>query len=155
MVMYLLMTAAFVLGGILLGVGLYLTRQDEFPSWWRTWMLWPLVEVTPRVTHIQGWAGAALGVSILAIGFTPVVPEVLGGVLVLVAMVGYLAGAVLFVYSTYLSRRFPRLRLFPVGVNSPFRPRRRRFKLRPDRARPTTDAPLVDLDCMQRRARSG
>ena len=108
MVMYLLMTAAFVLGGILLGVGLYLTRQDEFPRWWRTWMLWPLVDVTPRVTHIQGWAGAALGVSILAIGFTPVVPETLGGVLVLVAMVGYLAGAVLFVYSTYLSRRVAR-----------------------------------------------
>ncbi|HXB03859.1 MAG TPA: hypothetical protein VNY77_03200 [Candidatus Angelobacter sp.] len=108
MVMYLLMTAAFVLGGILLGVGLYLTRQDEFPHWWRSWMLWPLVEVTPRVTHLQGWAGAALGVSILAIGFTPVVPEILGGVLVLVAMLGYLAGAVLFVYSTYLSRRVAR-----------------------------------------------
>jgi len=60
------------------------------------------------VTHLQGWAGAALGVSILAIGFTPVVPEVLGGVLVLVAVVGYLAGAVLFVYSTYLSRRVAR-----------------------------------------------
>src|SRR5712691_3048656 len=55
-----------------------------------------------------GWAGVALGVSILAIGLTPVVPEVLGGVLVLVAMVGYLAGAVLFVYSTYLSRRVAR-----------------------------------------------
>jgi energy-converting hydrogenase Eha subunit A len=71
-------------------------------------MLWPLVEVTPRVTHLQGWAGVALGVSILAIGLTPVVPEILGGVLVLVAMVGYLAGAVLFVYSTYLSRRVAR-----------------------------------------------
>ena len=108
MVMYLLMAAAFVLGGVLLGVGLYLTRQDEFPHWWRSWMLWPLVEVTPRVTPLQGWAGAALGVSILAIGLTPVVPEILGGVLVLIAMVGYLAGAVLFVYSTYLSRRVAR-----------------------------------------------
>jgi hypothetical protein len=71
-------------------------------------MLWPLVEVTPRVTHLQGWAGVGLGVSILAIGFTPVVPEILGGVLVLVAMVGYLAGTALFVYSTYLSRRVAR-----------------------------------------------
>jgi hypothetical protein len=102
------MTGAFVLGGILLGVGLYLTRQDEFPHWWRTWMLWPLVEVTPRVTHLQGWAGVALGLSILAIGFTPVVPEVAGGALVLIAMVGYVAGAALFVYSTYLSRRVAR-----------------------------------------------
>jgi hypothetical protein len=108
MVMYLAMTAALVLGGILLGVGQYLTRQDGFPSWWRSWMLWPVVEVTPRVTHLQGWAGVALGVSILAIGLTPVVPEIMGGLLVLVAMVGYLAGVVLFGYSTYLSRRVAR-----------------------------------------------
>src|SRR5260370_31121485 len=108
MVMYLLMAAAFVLGAVWLGVAPPVTRQDESPRWWRSWMLWPLVEVTPRVTHLQGWAGVALGVSILAIGLTPVVPEVLGGVLVLVAMVGYLAGAALFVYSTYLSRRVAR-----------------------------------------------
>src|SRR5260370_2394618 len=104
MVMYLLMTAAFVLGGILLGVGLYLTRQDEFPHWWRSWMLWPMVEVTPQVTHLQGWAGAALGVSILAIGLTPAVPELLGGGLVLVAMLRDLTGARVFIYITALPR---------------------------------------------------
>jgi hypothetical protein len=108
MAMYLVMTAAIVLGGVLLGVGLYLTRQDEFPNWWRSWMLWPLVEVTPRVTHLQGWAAVALGVSVLAIGFAPVVPEILGGLFVLIAMVGYLVGAALFVYGTYLSRRVAR-----------------------------------------------
>src|SRR5260370_36015053 len=101
MVMYLLMAAAFVLGAVLLGVGLYLTRQDEFPRWWRSWMLWPLLAVPPRVTHLQAWAGVALGVSILAIGLTPVVPEVPGVVLVLVAMVANLAGTALCVYSTY------------------------------------------------------
>ena len=106
--MYLVMTAAFVLGGVLLGVGLYLTRQDDFPSWWQAWMLWPLIEVTPRVTHLQGWAAVALGVSVLAIGFTPVVPEILGGLFVLIAMVGYLTGAALFLYGTYLSRRVAR-----------------------------------------------
>jgi hypothetical protein len=68
-------------------------------------MLWPLRTVTPRVTHLQGWAGVALGISILAVGFTPIVPEDIGGVLVLAAMTTYLAGVVLFVYSTYLSRR--------------------------------------------------
>jgi hypothetical protein len=57
------------------------------------------------VTHLQGWAGVALGISILAVGFTPIVPEDIGGVLVLAAMTTYLAGVVLFVYSTYLSRR--------------------------------------------------
>src|SRR5713101_8320077 len=118
MVMYLLLAAAFVLGAVLLGVGLYLARQDEFPHWGRSWMLWPRGEVTPRVTHLQGWAGVALGVSILAIGLTPVVPEVLGGALVLVAMLGYLAGAVLFAYSTYLSRRVARLGLCPLADQS-------------------------------------
>ena len=103
--MYLFMAVAYVLGGALLGAGLYLVRRDDFPSWWQDWMLWPLVRVTPRVTHLQGWAGIALGVSILALGFTPVVPEVVGGVLVLLALLAYLAGVALFGYSAYLSRR--------------------------------------------------
>ncbi len=95
MVMYLLMALAYVVGGALLGAGLYLGRQDQFPSWWRRWMLWPLVTVTPKVIHLQGWAGVALGASILAVGFT----------LVLFAMVAYIGGVVLFLYSAYLSRR--------------------------------------------------
>ena len=103
--MYLFMAVAYVLGGALLGAGLYLVRRDDFPSWWQDWMLWPLVRVTPRVTHLQGWAGIALGVSILALGFTPVVPEVVGGVLVLLALLAYLAGVALFGYSAYLSQR--------------------------------------------------
>src|SRR5260370_39563437 len=105
MVMFLLMALASMVGGALLGAGLYLGRQDQFPSWWRRWMLWPLVTVTPRVIHLQGWAGVALGASILAVGFTPVVPEMVGGVLVLFAMVAYIGGVVLFLYSAYLSRR--------------------------------------------------
>jgi hypothetical protein len=103
--MYLFMAVAYVLGGALLGAGLYLVRRDDFPGWWQDWMLWPLVRVTPRVTHLQGWAGIALGVSILALGFTPVVPEVVGGILVLLALLAYVAGLLVFGYSTYLSRR--------------------------------------------------
>jgi hypothetical protein len=95
----------FALGGALLGIGIYLIRHSTFPSWWRRWMLWPLVSVTPSVTHLQGWAAVGLGGSILAIGFTPVVPDLAGGVLVLLAMLGYLAGVVLFLYSTWISRR--------------------------------------------------
>lgn len=105
MVMYLLMAAAYVVGGALVGAGLYLSRQDDFPSWWQRWMLWPLVTVNSRVVHSHAWAGVALGFSILAVGFTPVVPEMVGGVLVLVAMMAYLAGVALFGYSAYLSRR--------------------------------------------------
>jgi hypothetical protein len=103
--MYLFMAVAYVLGGALLGAGLYLVRRDDFPGWWQDWMLWPLVRVTPRVTHLQGLAAVALGVSILALGFTPVVPELVGGILVLLALLAYLAGVALFGYSTYISRR--------------------------------------------------
>jgi hypothetical protein len=105
MVMYLGMAGAYVLGGALVGAGLYLSRQDDFPAWWQRWMLWPLVTVSSRVVHLQAWAGIALGGSILAVGFTPVVPEIVGGVLVLVAMLAYLAGVALFAYSAYVSRR--------------------------------------------------
>ncbi len=99
------MVLAYALGGVLLGAGLYLTRRDAFPSWWQPWMQWPLVRVTPGVTHLQGWAGVALGVSILALGFTPVVAEVVGGLLVLLAVLAYVAGVALFGFSAYLSRR--------------------------------------------------
>src|SRR5258708_10724550 len=108
-------------------------------------MLWPLVEVTPKVTHLQGWAGTALGVSILAIGFTPVVPEILGGVLVLVAMVGYLAGAVLFVYSTYLSRRAARYGLCPPPYPSPVGAGGQRFQLPQGPVRLTPMQPVPDF----------
>ena len=99
--MYLLMGVAYVVGGALLGAGLYLLRHGDVPRW----MLLPFIRATPRVTHLQGWVGVALGASILAVGFTPVVPEVVGGLLVLLAMVAYVVGAVLFAYSAYLSRR--------------------------------------------------
>lgn len=103
--MYLVMAVAYVLGGALLGAGVYLVRRNDFPGWWQEWMLWPLIRVTPRVTHLQGWAAVSLGVSILALGFTPIVPEVVGGVLVLLAMLSYVVGVLLFSYSAYLSRR--------------------------------------------------
>jgi hypothetical protein len=46
-----------------------------------------------------------LGASVLAIGFSTIVSEIVGGGLVLVAMATYLVGAGLFAYSTWLSRR--------------------------------------------------
>jgi len=89
----------------MLGIGVYLIRHNTFPGWWKRWMLWPLIRVTPSVTHLQGWAGVALGGSILAIAFTAVVPALAGGLLVILAMLGYVAGVFLFLYSTWLSRR--------------------------------------------------
>jgi hypothetical protein len=98
---------AYVAGGALLGGGAYLLMRGSFPGWWQERMLWPLVRVTPAVTQLQGWAAVGLGVSILAIGFTPIVGETAGGVLVIVALLAYAAAVALFAYSTWLSRRRP------------------------------------------------
>src|SRR5579864_665612 len=81
---------AYVGGAVLIGAGLYLVMRGTFPTWWRQRMLWPLVNVTPRVSHLQGWASVALGVSILAIVFTTVAPDTVAGILVVVAFVTYL-----------------------------------------------------------------
>ena len=99
---------AYVAGGALLGAGAYLLLRGDFPGWWRERLLWPLVRVTPAVARLQGWSAAALGLSTLAIGFTPIVPEVQAGGLALLAMVAYLAAVLLFLYSTWLSRRMAR-----------------------------------------------
>ena len=67
--------------------------------------MWPLVRVTPTVSHMQGWAAIGLGVSVLAIVFTTVAPEVVAGLLVVLALAAYVVGLALFVFSTWLSRR--------------------------------------------------
>jgi hypothetical protein len=95
---------AYIAGGGLLGAGAYLMMRG-FPDWWVDRMLWPLRDVSPRVTRLQALAAIALGLSILAIGFTPIVPAITGGALVLAALVAYVAAVALFLYSTWLSRR--------------------------------------------------
>lgn len=100
-----MLALVYLVGGAFLGAGIYLVMSGSFPGWWVRRMLWPLVRVTPTVTHLQGWAAVGLGASVLAIGFTTIVPEIVGGVLVLLAVAAYLAGVGLFVYSTWLSRR--------------------------------------------------
>jgi hypothetical protein len=96
---------AYVGGTFLVGAGLYLVMRGTFPAWWRRRMLWPLVNVTPRVSHLQGWAAVALGVSILAIVFTTVAPDGVAGILVLLALAAYVGGVALYLFSTWLSRR--------------------------------------------------
>jgi len=102
---YVLEGVAYVGGTILIGAGLYLVMRGNFPAWWRRRLLWPLVNVTPRVSHLQGWAAVALGISILAIVFTTVAPEVVAGALAVFALVAYTASVALYVLSTWLSRR--------------------------------------------------
>lgn len=101
---YVVQGMAYVAGGALLGAGAYLLTRGDFPGWWRERLLWPLVQVTPAVARLQGWAAVGLGLSILAIGFTSIVPAIAAGGLVLLAMVAYVAAVVLFLYSTWISR---------------------------------------------------
>jgi len=96
---------AYVSGTVLIGAVLYLIMRGTFPAWWQRRLLWPLVRVTPAVAHLQGWAAVGLGISILAIVFTSVAPDGISGILVLGAMAAYLVGLVLYVVSTWLSRR--------------------------------------------------
>ena len=102
---YVVKGIAYLSGALLIGAGLYLVIRGTFPAWWRRRMLWPLVHVTPRVSHLQGWASVALGISILSIVFTTAVPEGIAGILVVFALVAYLGGVVLYLFSTWLSRR--------------------------------------------------
>ncbi len=102
---YVVEGVAYVGAMLLVGAGLYLVMRGTFPTWWQRRLLWPLVRVTPTVAHLQGWAAIVLGASILAIVFTTIAPMVVAGLLVLVALAAYLVGVVLFLFSTWLSRR--------------------------------------------------
>jgi len=102
---YVLEGVAYVSGTVLIGAGLFLIMRGTFPAWWQRRFLWPLVRVTPAVARLQGWAAIGLGGSILAIVFTSVAPDGIAGILVLAALAAYLVGLVLFVVSTWLSRR--------------------------------------------------
>ena len=96
---------SYAVGGPLLGIGLYLLVQGSFPGWWKDWMLAPIERVTPGVVRLQGLTAIGLGASIVALGMTTFVSELVGGALVFGAVAAYLIGAGLFVFSTWLSRR--------------------------------------------------
>jgi hypothetical protein len=100
-----LVYVALFAGVLLIGAGLYLMLGGDFPDWWERRFLWPLMSLTPRVVRLQGIAGIAIGASILAIILARIVPDPLGGLVVLIAMLGYAAGAAIFVFSAWLSRR--------------------------------------------------
>jgi len=96
---------AYVGGSALIGAGLFLVMRGNFPTWWRERFSWPLVNITPTVSHLQGAAAIVIGASVLAIVFTTVAPEAVAGWLVILALAAYVAGAALFLFSTWLSRR--------------------------------------------------
>ncbi len=96
---------SYVVGGPLLGIGLYLLIRGAFPGWWKDWILRPVMMATPAVARLQGVTAIGLGASLVAIGWSTMVTEHMGGLLVVVAMASYLIGAGIFVFSTWLSRR--------------------------------------------------
>jgi hypothetical protein len=96
---------AYVAGTALIAAGVYLVMRGAFPAWWSRRLTWPLVNVTRRVSHLQGWASIALGISIIAIVFTTAAPEMIAGLLVLFALVAYVIAVALYLFSTWLSRR--------------------------------------------------
>jgi hypothetical protein len=102
---YVVLALTWALGAAILGGGFYVISHRGFPGWWKGALLWPLVEVTPKVARLQGWAAVAIGASVLAIGVGALLQDITGGILVIVGMVGYLVGVALFGYSTWLSRR--------------------------------------------------
>ena len=95
----------YVFGVAMFAMGLFLIGRRDFPAWMKGVWLWPLARVTPRVTHLQGWAALAVGTSVMAMGLGALLQNTTGGILVAVGIACYLLGAVLFVYSTFLSRR--------------------------------------------------
>ncbi len=102
---YVVLGFTYVVGGPLIGIGLYLLVRGGFPGWWKDWLIRPLVRVTPGVVRLQGLTAIGLGASIVAIGLSMLVSENTGGLLAVIAMAAYLIGAAVFVLSTWLSRR--------------------------------------------------
>jgi hypothetical protein len=97
--------AAVFVGVLLIGGGLYLMLGGDFPGWWEQRFIWPLVHLTPTVVRLQGIAAIAIGASILAIVLSRIVPDSLAGLVVLLALLAYVAGAATFVFSAVISRR--------------------------------------------------
>ena len=95
----------YVFGAAIFATGLYLVGRKQFPWWLKQGWLWPLTNVTPRVAVLQGWAGIGLGTSVMAMGVGALIQGVYGGLLVTVGIATYLAGLLLYGYSTYVSRR--------------------------------------------------
>ncbi len=96
---------AYLVGSVFLGIGIYLVLTGSFPGWWRERLLWPVAHPTARVAQLMGLAAILIGASVLAVGFSLVVPDVAGGILVLVAIAAYVLGLVLYLLSTWMSRR--------------------------------------------------
>lgn len=101
------LVAAYVAGGLMLGGGIFLVLAGSLPGWTASWMLRPIVELTPTVARLLGGVAIVLGASIIALDISTVVSDFTGGILVLAAIAAYVFAVGLFVFSTWLSRKVP------------------------------------------------
>ena len=99
------LVAAYVAGGLMLGGGIFLVLAGTLPEWTASWMLRPIVELTPTVARLLGGVAIFLGGSIMALVVSTLVSEFSGGFLVLAAILCYVIAVGLFAFSTWLSRR--------------------------------------------------
>lgn len=99
------LVAAYVAGGLMLGSGIFLVLFGSLPAWTASWMLRPIVDLSPTVARLLGAVAIFLGGSIIALDVSTLVSEFTGGILVLGAIAAYVIGAGLFAFSTWLSRR--------------------------------------------------
>jgi len=101
----LILTFLYAIGGALVAGGIYVIAHRAFPAWVQGALLWPLITVTPAIATLQGWASVSFGVAVLAFSFAPFAPAPAIGGLAVLAGVCVAAGSLLFVYSTWTSRR--------------------------------------------------
>jgi hypothetical protein len=94
----------FIVGGFILGFSIFTITHGTFPSWWKGILLWPLVRVTPTIARLQGWSGVAIGGAIVLIGLAILISTLVAAVLFAAAVLAYIVGVALFMYSTRLSR---------------------------------------------------
>ena len=97
----------YLLGAGMIGFGIFTVGHRAFPGWVKGIALWPLVNVTPAVAIMQGWAAVAVGVAVLVYAFAPFIAHGLRTGSSLLALGSAGASLVLVVYSTWLSRRPP------------------------------------------------
>lgn len=95
----------YAIGGAMVAAGIFIVAHHAFPAWIKGALLWPLVLVTRTIATLQGWATICFGASVLAFSFGPFAPPVAIAGLRALAVTTAAAGAALFAYSTWLSRR--------------------------------------------------
>ncbi len=99
------LTCLYLVAAAMVAGGIFTISHAAFPSWITGRLLWPVVEVTPAIARMQGWAAVGFGVAVLAFSFAPFAPRATVGILVALAVLAATIAVLLFACSTWMSRR--------------------------------------------------